>query len=111
MSRSKSTKEDLVRIYSAFIRPVVEYASVVYGPLLNSDMTKRIESLQKTALKFIHGSKPSYAALLEKSNIQSLEKRRSDALSKFAIKNLKNDRFSTAWFPQNTRGILRHTEK
>ena len=57
LRRSNSSKESLVEIYREFIRPIIEYASVVYGPLLNGQLEEKVERLQKTALRLIFGKK------------------------------------------------------
>ena len=103
LRRSNSSKESLVEIYREFIRPIIEYASVVYGPLLNGQLEEKVERLQKTALRLIFGKK-TYARLLEDSKLENFSTRRTNALKKFAEKNIQNSRFSDSWFPLNKIG-------
>ena len=105
MQRAKTSHETLTKIYAAFIRPVIEYASVVYGPLMTDELARKMEGLQRTALGIIH------ARLLEVSKLESLGDRRKEALRTFVIKNAGNHHFSTDWFPQNNKRSLRRTEK
>ena len=43
--------EGLVKLYTEYIRPTVEYASVVYGPILSKEGNIKIEKLQERALR------------------------------------------------------------
>lgn len=50
-------KSDLTSMYKCFLLSVVDYASVVYGPMLNADQIHRLEMLQASALRIIYGLK------------------------------------------------------
>ena len=101
----------LVKVYESYVRPTVEYCSVVYGPMLNKTEKTKLENLQRNALRIIYGHKKSYEYLLKTSGLETLEKRRHEALKKFALKTLNNKRFAERWFPQNDKRCLRRTEK
>ena len=77
-----------------FVRPIIQYTSVVYGPLCNERESMRLERLQVMALKIIYGHSHSYASLLKKSDLKTLKERRNDALERFAVKIEKNERFA-----------------
>lgn len=110
MMHTNTPKETLVEIYTEFVRPVIEYASVLYGTLLTGDLSEKIENLQKMALKIIFGHSRSYVNLLELAGLVTLEERRNNAIEKFAVKSL-NKRFSGRWFEENDSRGLRHTER
>ena len=60
-------------------RPVAEYCSTVYHSMIMKYDSDELEQIQMQALKCIYGWKLSYRELLEKSEISSLEDRRSEA--------------------------------
>ena len=86
--------EGLVKLYTEYIRPTIEYASVVYGPILTKEGTLRIEKLQERALRTIYASSASYPRLLERSGIEKLATRRQKSIERFALKNRNNEN----WF-------------
>ena len=110
-------EDDLMKIYKSTLRSVVEFASVVYGPMLTSAMETDIESLQLRATKIIFGPYVSYRTVLEETELETLTSRREKSIEKFAKKTLKNERFSSKWFPEapptdhNTRFPKRYLEE
>ena len=66
----------LQKLYTSFVRPHLEYASIVWNPYLKSDMYK-LEDVQKFALRVC--LKSSYDNLLSTSRLPSLEKIRVQA--------------------------------
>lgn len=93
--------ETLVKVYTAFIRPVIEYANTAYHCLLTLEQSNSLERLQLQALKMIFGNKISYRKCLEKFRLERLDERRLKAMQKFAQKAMSNPRFSKKWFPLN----------
>ena len=65
--------EDLLKVYCSTIRSVVEYCSVVYGPLLTRTQSEAIERLQSQSLKIIYGFDKSYRSILEQTGLETLE--------------------------------------
>ena len=86
-----------MRVYCSVVRPVVESASVVYGPMMSNDQSEQTERLQSQSLKIIYGFHKSYREVLEISGVQTLEARRREALEKFAKKSLEGN--YSHWFP------------
>ena len=84
----------LTKIYASFIRPVIEYASVVYDSLLTEEASFRVEDLQSHALRLIYGRKYSYEYCLNASGLERLEERRTKTLNNFAEKNRQKPSFS-----------------
>ena len=90
--------ERLCRIFSAMIRPVIEFAAQIYHHMLSDEINGEIERLQRDVLKCIFGFKTPYRVALEKSGLESLEERRKSLALKFALDAEKNPRYSS-WFP------------
>ena len=91
------------------MRSVLEFSAVVYHSLLNITQTELLEKVQRRALKTIYGYDKNYDQLLQEAGIERLQKRREDALLRFAQKTSKNPKYAS-WFPlkQATRQT-RHT--
>ena len=100
LKRTGIEKEKLIRIYSAIIRPICEYASQAFHYQLTKEQAERIESIQRRVLKTIYGCGTSYREALERSGLQRLAERRMDLCMKFAKKTAENQRYSH-WFPPN----------
>ena len=92
---------DLMVTYKSVLRPIIEFASPTYGPMLTDDMSNSIEQLQLRAMKIVYGNCVSYATVLNMTNLESLADRRDKAIQKFAIKTSLNPRFADKWFPKN----------
>ncbi len=69
--------EDLVEIYVAILRPLLEYACQVWHPGLNKHQELMLESVQKRALKIIF-PKLKYEDALEKTGLPLLVTRRKE---------------------------------
>ena len=110
------TKSDLVFIYKSVIRPVLDFASVVYHPMLNNGQVECLEKLQIRAVKVIFGHDASYTDIVQKGLIERLDERREVMFKKFAVKCSKNPRFTSEWFPlaensgHYTRAPLKYKE-
>jgi len=50
------SNDDLLYCYTTVIRPVTEYACVVWHTSLTKGQTLQLESIQKRALKIIYGN-------------------------------------------------------
>ena len=111
LKRSGTARPTLLRIYESYLRPTIEYSSVVYGPLLTKNEAEKLEKLQKLVLRIIYGFSLSYDKLLSISRLETLKERRSSAIKSFACKTLKNARFCNKWFEINDGLNLRYREK
>jgi hypothetical protein len=92
-------QEELVQVYASLVRSVIEFTSVVYGPMLNQDQEDRLEKLQGQSLKIVFGFDKSYRQVLELSGLETLKERRKSAIEKFARKCLDGE--YGHWFPRN----------
>ena len=90
----------LTLVYASYIRPLIEYAGVVYDSMLTQGQSENIERLQATALKTIWGWNKSYVEVLQLAGIPRLDERRSTAVTNFAKKASQSERYK-AWFPLN----------
>ena len=77
--------QDLIVVYTSFIRPVVEYAVPVWSGGLTKQQVKTIEQVQKRALRIILGAEYySYRSASLQSKLVSLEDRRVKLCLSFA---------------------------
>ena len=93
------TEQELVKLYTSYIRPSIEYSSPIYDSMLTAEQSETIEKQQYFALKNIFGFEYSHSRLLELSGLKTLKERRRTATLKFAQKTLNNPRFQH-WFPK-----------
>ena len=100
LKRSGMSTRGLKTIYGSMVRSVADFAAPAYHSLLTGIQTEAIERIQKKAVKTIYGHQYAYATILEHQDIQTLEQRRLDLVTKFAKKNADNSRFSSRWFPR-----------
>ena len=94
LRKSGFTENELVTVYKSVIRPIIEYTSVIYHPMLTADQTNYIEKQQTRALKNIYGNHFSHRKLLEMANLPPLSQRRKEACLRFAQKAANNPRFA-----------------
>ena len=90
---------ELVKMYKVLVRPVLDYMTAAYHPMLNLDQRKELERLQMTTLKTIYGYKVSYAKALEESGLSTLEERRQDFFDRFSLKLANNPDYAS-WLPK-----------
>lgn len=75
---ARSTSNIKLLAYKTYIRPLLEYATVVWGPYTQSNISE-IENIQRKAVRFIFNSyrrHTSVSALLQDANLETLEVRR-----------------------------------
>ena len=94
--------KDLVHVYKCFLVPILDYACMVYHPLLTKQQADGLERLQSAAMKIIFGWTESYADILRSNNIEYLAERRQRVMDKFILKTASNDKFNESWFPTKT---------
>lgn len=88
LKKSGVPNTDIVSVYCTIIRPVMEYASVVFANLPQI-LSNDLERVQRRALEIIYPSQ-SYAEALSLAGIQPLSVRRDAACKKF-VGNIKPD--------------------
>ena len=87
LKRSGAPANDLITVFCAFIRPVLEYASPVWHFSLPQFLADQIESIQKRVLK-IAFPQSSYAASLRNVGLLTLYQRRENECLSF-YKNIQ----------------------
>ena len=111
LKKNGFTNEELVRVYTTVIRPVLDYGSVVYHSSLTDEQDELLDRQQNQALKCIYGPGISGRRMREMAGLTTLRQRRIDQCDKFAAKCLASDRFSD-WFPtKKTRRSARKAGK
>jgi len=86
-------KDELLVVLKSYLRPVLEYSSVIWHSSLTVNQTKELEIIQKRALKTILGPQyNSYDKALSVCNLESLTDRRTNQCLKFAEGLSDNDR-------------------
>ena len=98
LKNSGFTEEELVRVYTTMIRPVADYAAVVYHSSLSDEQDELLENLQNAALKMIYGPGISARKMRSKSGLTTLRKRRENLCDKFVDKCVGMPLFAD-WFP------------
>ena len=90
MKKYQAPQEQLVKIYTTYIRPLLEYCAPVFHAGLTCLQAKQLENVQKRALKLIGGYEKSYQDLLETLQLQSLANRREQLCLRLAKQILKS---------------------
>lgn len=57
IKKASCPAEDLVRLYKCFLVSILDFAAVVYHPILTQEQSDMLEKLQKSALRIIFNSK------------------------------------------------------
>jgi len=84
-------QEDLVNIYILHIRSVTEYCSSAFHTSLTTDQDKKLEAIQKTALKVIMGqSYVTYENALQATGLKTLNTRREERCLSFGLKAIRH---------------------
>ena len=93
----------ILKVYTAFIRPIFEYVSCVFHSVLTSEQAGELERMKRICLKVIYGFKTSYAECLDKAKLECLDPRRENQLTAFTNKAFESDRFHGRWFQQKEK--------
>ena len=101
LKRAKIESDKLLKVFCSLIRPIFDYASVIYGPMLTAAQRTDLERMQAIALKTILGWNHSYRSCLNISGLETLSDRRRAAEVNFAERTVANKRFKY-WFPDNS---------
>ena len=102
-SKFTTNKQDLKRIYISQVRSKLEQSAVVWHSSLTQKCKRKLERVQKSALRVIMGPRyTNYSDALLKLNLQTLDERRQLLCIKFAKKCLIVDKFKKM-FPLNVK--------
>ena len=93
LKKSGVNANDLVTIYKAYIRPLMEFGVPVWGSGITNTQSDKIERIQRRALRFIvYPADLSYKQRLTRFNLPMLCERRNDLLLRFGRGLLKSER-------------------
>lgn len=107
--------DDLITIFTGFVRPLAEYACPVWHPGLTNYESAALERIQKRACRIILGKQyTTYDEALEVCNLTTLRDRREQLCLNFFKSLSSSERFSH-WIPQ-TKGevhgrVLRNSSR
>ena len=87
------SQEDLIKVYTALVRPVADYMQEAYHSMLSDRLDEDIERLQTHALKCVYGPRISGRKMREMAGLTTLRERRILAADKFAAKCSAGGRF------------------
>ena len=111
LKRSGFEGHELLKLFNVFIRPVIEYCSIIYHPLLTVSQSDIIEKMQKQIVKLAFGWKTSYNVICAEQDITTLKQRRVDYIDRFVSKSIHNSRFKDNWFPLREEAIYNLRER
>ena len=97
------SKKTLKLIYFQHIRSILEFGVAAWNRAITEKQSKKIERVQKVALKLIYGRLKSYKKLLEEAKISNLHTRTEKLCLQFAKKAIKHQQFKK-WFLQANPG-------
>ena len=105
-------QQELVHIYTLYIRSVVEQACIVWHSAITKGESLDIERVQKVALRVILSTNyTSYEDALKSCNLKTLSERRSELSLRFAKKCIKNPKTADIFPLNNPQRRTRLTEK
>lgn len=90
---------ELLKLFNVFVRPTIEYCSVVYHSLLTEGQSNELERMQKQAVKLAFGWEKSYQMLCAENQIETLRERRENYVNNFIKKTVASEWFGPLWYP------------
>ena len=98
-------KDTIVKLYTSYVRPHLEYAIAAWCPYTTGDITL-LEKVQKRALRQISNLPGTYEEKLEKTGLTTLQQRRirGDAIETFKILKGFSNVDPDIWFSYLSRG-------
>ena len=102
LRRAGTSLEQLVKFYTTFIRPGLEYAAPVWHPDLSQQLSDIIERVQRSSLHIVYPDL-SYGRTLEETRLPTLHARREQLCLGFAQSLYANDQFD--WFPPQHQSL------
>ena len=100
-----ATEVELTDVYVKQVRCVVELAVAVWSAGLTKNQAAQIERVQKTVCAVILGDRHTdYKESLDTLDLKTLEERRQELCSKFALKSYRSDKYQH-WFSNNNNNL------
>jgi ribonuclease P/MRP protein subunit RPP40 len=93
-SFQRVNEESFVKLYSSYVRPILEYANLIWAPVLKRDIDL-LEKVQRRATKIVHGlQNKQYEERLNILELQTVVYRRKRGDLIWTFKLLKNIKVS-----------------
>lgn len=102
-------QEDLVSIYTGYIRPTLEFAAPAWHSSLTQDQSDDLERIQQRACRTILGGYSSYTEALQTLSLPRLHERQTQFCSDFTV-SLLNSHFRD-WLPPEQITVTRSLNK
>ena len=91
--------KDLFRLYCCYVRSMIEYCSPVLHPMLTGAQRRRLESLNRHAVRACFGYNTPVEEAMAENGIEDLEARRQRRFDAFVRKSAASERFGPLWYP------------
>ena len=88
LKRAGTSKDDLMHYYESVVRPVTEYACVVWHSSLTKGQSEQLESIQRRAVKIVHSNNQTDVAT-SLSQLPTMAERRDQLSRNFFADLLK----------------------
>jgi hypothetical protein len=98
--------EHLLKFYTTYVRPTLDYAAPVWHPGISAQLSDRLESVQRSSLRTIFPDL-SYNRALAATGLPTLHDRRDALCLSFGNKTHSNPDFAH-WFPAKRQDCHRH---
>ena len=98
LKRAGISAPDLIKFYTTFVRPTLEYAAPVWHASISYALSDKLEGVQRSSLKTIYPDL-SYRLACQRTGLATLRDRRVSLCKSFAKSSLKNPDFQH-WFPK-----------
>jgi len=83
LRRAQVSTDDMLHYYESVVRPVTEYACVVWHTSLTRGQTKQLELVQRRAIKIIFGNDICTDSMAKLHGLPSLSERREELTKQF----------------------------
>ena len=90
---------DLFRLYCCYVRSMIEYCLPVLHPMLTGTQKRRLESLNRHAVRACFGYDTPVEGTMAENGIEDLEARQQRRFDAFVRKSAVSERFGPLWYP------------
>ncbi len=103
LTKAGLSKQDILDVYCAKIRPIMEYACQGSHPGLTKEQSDSLETIQKRVLKIVYKD-TNYKEVLNLANFPKLSERKENMCKKlFELMKDKNHRLNTLLPPKKRK--------
>ena len=101
LRRAGIPEDHLLKAYTTYVRPIIDYAVPTYHSQLSKEQAARIEQFQARSMKIVFGPLVAYHTVIEHNKIETHQSRRERLFKNFTLKTYSNPAFKDKWFPTN----------